>query len=142
MNPNPYPPSSQPSRQPQASLPPQYQRQAQCRQPSAEPASGQPYDYPPTMSPYIPPVDPQRQKPNEVSRSFAVAGLVLAVMAAVFALMPLWDKVSVFGVVGLSLDAIAACSLFSDRNRTPVWIGMVVVAAVLCIASILVVALT
>ncbi|NEG90245.1 hypothetical protein [Bifidobacterium aerophilum] len=128
MNPNPYP-------QPFQEQPP--------AQPPTGPAQGQPFTPPAPMQQVPGPIPAvPAQKPNEISRGFAVAGLVLAVIAAVCALMPLWDKVSVFGVVGLALDAIAACSLFNDRNRTPVWIGMVVVAALLCIASILVVALT
>lgn len=98
--------------------------------------------YPPQPSmPAQPPLPPD-DKPNDVSRGFSIAGIVLAIMAAFFALIPLWDKVSVFGVIGLALDAIAACSLFSDRNRTPVWTGMIIVAALLSIMSILVVALT
>ncbi|MBT1162106.1 hypothetical protein [Bifidobacterium sp. SO1] len=86
------------------------------------------------------PLPPKR--PNDMSRGFATAGIILAVIAAFFALIPLWDRVSVFGVIGLALDVIAACSLFSDENRTPVWVGVITVAAVLCVASILVVALT
>ncbi|MBT1161724.1 hypothetical protein [Bifidobacterium sp. SO1] len=96
---------------------------------------------PPTPMPQQPEPLPPR-KPNDMSRGFATAGIILAVIAAFFALIPLWDRVSVFGVIGLALDVIAACSLFSDENRTPVWIGVITVAAVLCVMSILVVALT
>ena len=78
--------------------------------------------------------------PNELSRGFAVAGITLAVIATIFALMPLWDQVSVFGVVGLAMTVIGACSMFTDRGRTPVWIGTLIVAALLCVGSIIIVA--
>lgn len=99
-----------------------------------------PNPYPP--APQAPPRPPAPSGPNETSRGYAVAGVVVALIATIFALVPLWDKVSVFGVVGLALTVIAACSLASDRGRTPVWIGTVAVAGTLSVASILVVALT
>lgn len=97
---------------------------------------------PPVRQPIAPPLVPWERRPNDMTRGFAIAGIVLAIIAAIFAMLPLWDDVSVFGVVGLALDVIAACSLFSDSNRTPVWIGTVVVAALLCVASIVIVAVT
>lgn len=98
---------------------------------------------PPVLQPVVPPpLVPRERRPNDMTRGFAIAGIVLAIIAAIFAMMPLWDDVSVFGVVGLALDVIAACSLFSDSNRTPVWIGTVVVAALLCVVSIVIVAVT
>lgn len=100
-----------------------------------------PNQYQPAPSQY--PAPPQQPKhPNDTSRGYAIAGIILAIIATICALLPLWDDVSVFGVVGLALTIIAACSMFTDKGRTPVWIGTIIVAAILCIGSILVVALT
>ncbi|PST45460.1 hypothetical protein CPA40_10860 [Bifidobacterium callitrichos] len=53
--------------------------------------------------------------------------LYVILIVAVIAMTPMWDDASVFGVVGLALDIIVACSFISDCNWTPVWIGTVVV---------------
>lgn len=105
-------------------------------QPQPMPPMQPPAPQIPPQQPYYPP-----QHPNDLSRGYTIAGIVLAVIAAILALIPLWDKVSVFGVVGLAMTAIAACSMFTDRGRTPVWVGTVVVAALLCIGSIIVTAI-
>lgn len=102
-------------------------RMPQPMQPAPQTPPQQPYPYPP-------------RHPNDLSRGFTIAGIILAVIAAICALIPLWDKVSVFGVVGLAMTAIAACSMFTDRGRTPVWVGTIVVAALLCIGAIIVTA--
>lgn len=95
-----------------------------------------PYPYPAPMP------APQPTRPNDISRGYSVAGIIIAIIATVAALMPLWDDVSVFGVVGLALTIIAACSMLTDKGRTPVWIGTIIVAGILCVGSIIVVALT